>query len=205
MTKPTGRPRGRPKTKEYVTLMARVPQDLAERVQRYAGRKRLTMSDVLRDGLLVLLEDEDPYRPFLSDRNADASRMSDTKTDVPALPSDRKTGTSETQASSFVSDIKEDKSVIMSDVKAAEKASSSIVYDNNEGTENLSDTKEEGPAIVSDTIPPFDPQKFALGKLCPRGHEYHGTGKTLLRLPSHVCPQCDAARARERRQEKSRK
>jgi len=32
MTKPTGRPRGRPKTKEYVTLMARFPQDLADQV-----------------------------------------------------------------------------------------------------------------------------------------------------------------------------
>src|SRR3989442_14862846 len=69
MTKPTGRPRGRPKTKEYVTLMARVPQDLADQAKRYAGQHRQTLSDVLRDGLQVLL-DEDRYQPFLSDRNA---------------------------------------------------------------------------------------------------------------------------------------
>jgi hypothetical protein len=58
MTKPTGRPRGRPKTKEYVTLMARVPQDLADRVQRYAGLHQQSLSVVLRDGLELLLEDE---------------------------------------------------------------------------------------------------------------------------------------------------
>src|SRR5713226_4068526 len=79
MTKPTGRPRGRPKTKEYVTLMARFPQDLADRVERYAGRKRQTVSDVLRDGVLVLLQDDDPYRPFVSDRNAASDILSDAK------------------------------------------------------------------------------------------------------------------------------
>jgi hypothetical protein len=38
MTKPTGRPRGRPKTKAYVTLMARVDIALADEVKRYASR-----------------------------------------------------------------------------------------------------------------------------------------------------------------------
>ncbi len=55
MTKPTGRPRGRPKTKEYVTLMARVSQDLADRVKVYRSHKRQTMSDVLRDGPISCL------------------------------------------------------------------------------------------------------------------------------------------------------
>src|SRR5713226_8685556 len=77
MTKPTGRPRGRPKTKEYVTLMARFPQDLADRVERYAGRKRQTVSEVLRDGVLVLLQDDDPYLPFVSDRNTVSDMLSD--------------------------------------------------------------------------------------------------------------------------------
>src|SRR5712692_6557305 len=77
MTKPTGRPRGRPKTKEYVTLMARFPQDLADRVERYAGRKRQTVSDVLRDGVLVLLQDDDPYRPCVADRNTASEMLSD--------------------------------------------------------------------------------------------------------------------------------
>jgi hypothetical protein len=64
MTKPTGRPRGCPKTKEYVTLMARVDVALAEQVQRYARLKRQTISEVLRDGLQVLLSDQDPWHPL---------------------------------------------------------------------------------------------------------------------------------------------
>ena len=55
-------------------------------------------------------------------------------------------------------------------------------------------------AILSDTdVPLFDPNKFVLGKLCPRRHEYYGIGKTLRRLFRHVCPQCDVERTREAR------
>ena len=47
MIKPGGRPRGRPKEKEYVPLMARVPEDLAERAKRYAALHQQTISTVL--------------------------------------------------------------------------------------------------------------------------------------------------------------
>ena len=145
MTKPTGRPRGRPKTKEYVTLMARVPQDLADRVERYAALHQQSISVVLRDGLEVLLE-EDRYQPFLSDNNRDIVIMSDRK----------------------------DKKLILSDTKTEKK-------------------------IVSDTIPPFDPTKNVLGKLCKRGHEWGTTGKSLLRLPNLSCRACENAAKRETR------
>src|SRR5712692_12972 len=75
----TGRPPGRPKTKEYVTLMARVPQDAAAQAKRYASRHRQAMSDVLRDGLLMLLQEGDPYRPYVSDMNAAQEIVSDVK------------------------------------------------------------------------------------------------------------------------------
>jgi len=51
-------------------------------------------------------------------------------------------------------------------------------------------------------VPAFDTTKYSLGKLCPRGHEYAGTGHTLRRLPRHICPACDTEMARERRQAK---
>jgi hypothetical protein len=55
----------------------------------------------------------------------------------------------------------------------------------------------EPPAL--DAVPPFDASKFVLGKLCPRGHDYYGTGQTLRRLFRHVCPACDVERTREAR------
>ena len=57
MTKPTGRPRGRPKTKEYVTLMARVDVALATQVKRYASLHRQPISLVIRDALSLLMEE----------------------------------------------------------------------------------------------------------------------------------------------------
>src|SRR4030095_5289076 len=66
MTKPTGRPRGRPKTKEYSTLMARVPEELADRVKRYAAAHRQPIAVVMRDALLLLM---DEY-PSSADRSA---------------------------------------------------------------------------------------------------------------------------------------
>jgi hypothetical protein len=62
MTTPTGRPRGRPKTKEYVTLMARVDVALADRVKRYASLHRQPLSVVLRDALTLLMDEYPPTR-----------------------------------------------------------------------------------------------------------------------------------------------
>lgn len=66
MTKPTGKPRGRPKTKAYATLMARIPQELVDQVARYAGLHHQPISVVIREGLLLLLE-SDPYGYLVSD------------------------------------------------------------------------------------------------------------------------------------------
>src|SRR2546430_4711464 len=57
MTKPTDRPRGRPKVKEYVTLMPRVDVALADQVKRYAALHRQPISLVIRDALTLLMEE----------------------------------------------------------------------------------------------------------------------------------------------------
>src|SRR5713101_3098053 len=178
MTKPTGRPRGRPKTKEYVTLMARFPQDLADRVDRYAGRKRQTVSDVLRDGVLVLLQEDDPYRPFVSDRNTASDILSDATGEEeeeapsdaqPVIVSDMKetfpdnvsdvngeiapaAGTAE-ESTDIPSDVKEAQSNIASDTKKArqrKRTKRDNVSGRNTETEKASDRKEDSPDILSD-------------------------------------------------------
>src|SRR5215471_7161714 len=58
--KPTGRPVGRPKTKEYVTLLARVPADLAELVKQYAEQHGRSVAELIRDGLEWRIGDGDP-------------------------------------------------------------------------------------------------------------------------------------------------
>src|SRR5712691_9290093 len=204
MTKPTGRPRGRPKTKEYVTLMARVPQDLADQAKRYAGQQRQTMSDVLRDGLQLLM-DEDRYRLFMSDKNAVSEIVSDIKEGITSLMADSTAAQPE----------------IASDMNREERegpGASDIVSDTNipEHRQHMSDRQSGTAGKASDrhvatrettvpqlVLPPFDTTKYALGELCTHGHDYHGTGQSLRRLSDRECLECHAARARAYRQRKS--
>jgi hypothetical protein len=53
-----------------------------------------------------------------------------------------------------------------------------------------------------ESIPPYDPAKRTLGKLCPGKHEWGNTGQTLLRKPNLTCPVCEAEKKREKRKAK---
>ncbi|MGE3540267.1 MAG: hypothetical protein AB7N91_22860 [Candidatus Tectimicrobiota bacterium] len=50
---------------------------------------------------------------------------------------------------------------------------------------------------------PVLPANRVLGKLCPRGHDYQGTGQSLLRLPARVCLACERERSKAKRQSKA--
>ena len=245
MTKPTGRPRGRPKTKEYVTLMARVDVTLADRVKRYAAAHRQPMAVVMRDALLLLMDEypssadlSAPHRiaahefladrydssldtllgetdsagveALLSDTNAEVidtildganrrpDRVSDPKEAMADRAADRNTESAEIRLgapararSRKMSDRKADPSIRQSDSKSGRSPL-------------LSDRKRAvSPpvaAIMSNThVPVFDVGKYVLGTLCPRGHDYHGTGQSLRHRRRHVCLACDAEQARARR------
>jgi len=48
----------------------------------------------------------------------------------------------------------------------------------------------------------YDARRYKLGKLCPREHEYEGTGQSLLYRRNSVCVTCDREKVAERRQAK---
>jgi hypothetical protein len=250
MTKPTGRPRGRPKTKEYVTLMARVDITLADEVKRYASLHRQPISVVIRDALILLMEEypcagdrSGPHQlaahEFLSDRyesfldmllgESESAELEDLLSDtnrevVESMLSDTRGG------DGYASDTKEAMTDITSDdntdraavpTRTPARARSRKVSDRKGVGNNMSDTKTDAPpmmsdkkaataaslpeplapAFVSDTnAPAYDPSKHYLGKLCPRRHDYHGTGQSLLRKTNHLCLACDRERAKARRQ-----
>ena len=252
MTKPTGRPRGRPKTKEYVTLMARVDVTLADEVKRYASLHRQPISVVIRDALTLLMEEypfaadrSEPHRlaahEFLSDRyespldiligESDSTELEDLLSDTNREAV--KTMLSDTSGrDAYASDTKEAMTAITSDdntdraavpTRTPARARSRKVSDRKVGDDNTSDTKADqssilsdkkeanvtslpdprAPAFVSDSnVPTYDTSKHYLGKLCPRRHDYNGTGQSLLRKTNHLCLACDRERAQERRQAK---
>src|SRR5215475_4167514 len=145
MTKPTGRPRGRPKTKEYSTLMARVPEELVERIKRYAAQKRQPISVVIRDALEILLE-EDRYQPFMSVRKAGDENLSDMKVDRLHMMSDMNEGDDITSDMNEEEAPPERQPVILSGTKEEDD----IMSDRKEALpDNMSDRKETGD-IMSD-------------------------------------------------------
>jgi hypothetical protein len=230
MTKPTGRPRGRPKTKEYVTLMARVPQELADQVKRYASLHRQPISVVIRDGLILLMEEY----PFAADRSVPHRLAAhEFLSDRYESPLDTLIGeTDSAEREALLYDVKEDLvETVLSGTNGGDEYTSGTKEDiadmladsNTESpitpvgkpargrSRKASDTKaapmeglpeQQQPAIVSDTK--FDPDRHVLGKLCPRGHEWGTSGQTLRRRANLGCLACDAERARERRQRKAK-
>ena len=52
----TGRPAGRQKTKEYATILARVPQNLVDQVKDYAEINDTSISALIREGLECRLQ-----------------------------------------------------------------------------------------------------------------------------------------------------
>jgi len=103
--------------------MARVPQDLADRVQRYAGLHQQPITVVLRDGLELLLE-EDRYRPFLSDSNTGSAHTSDRQAASSIIVSDMKEGRAD-----MASDIKEDLSAVVADSPVAQSSLASGTHE----------------------------------------------------------------------------
>lgn len=57
--------------------------------------------------------------------------------------------------------------------------------------------------VTDPPLEPFDTTKYRLGTLCPRSHDYHGTGQSLRKNnKAGGCLACDAEKARMRRQAK---
>src|SRR5258708_3231198 len=146
MTKATGRPRGRPKTKEYKSVTIRFPLAFLEHLQRYATLKRQTVSDAMRDGAMLLLADVDPYHPsLLSHTNEDAANLSDRKEEVSDMLSDAKADTVIASDSNTISDI-------VSDRKEAHPPALDF----------------DAPRLTIPGVPTFlfNPAKHAIGPLC---------------------------------------
>jgi hypothetical protein len=178
MTKPTGRPLGRPKTEEYETLSARVHLDLAERIRRYARLHRQSLSDVIREGFLLLLE-EDRFSPFTSDMNGGDSFTSDRNGDAPrpAAPTD-----------DMLSDRNGDAPAL------AVEAPLAYIVSDTKGDGAAPDAPE--PVMLSDMKEDYDTSKYMLGELCVHGHDYQGRGQSLKRRSNGECRECLRARDR---------
>jgi hypothetical protein len=205
---PTGKPRGRPKTKDYATLVARVPSDLIERVKGYASIHRQSVSELIRDGLEMRLDAGDvpgrtrPTAPGLPPQD-----------DLPSMPENGDTG------------IQELSPMLRAAITAAVRATLNHVQSRPLPTVLLVPPGEHGEGVIQQSpIPvlqhdagesqdgaaamepesadtPADTTNYHQGKLCPKpGHAFRDTGSSWRRNNNGRCWRCnlEAKRAARR-------
>jgi hypothetical protein len=218
--KPTGRPVGRPKTKEYVTLLARVPADLAELVKQYAEQHGQSVAELIRDGVEWRIGDGDPRGMglYLGQRRDQREKgyYTNTATAVEGASGELLREIQAEQARQGAQ--------LQAVVQALERQTSTISQASvtqHEPTGNVpapvrttaADTLQDPlrttgaprtakrqtghvPEAVGEENPQtavssYDATRFYLGRLCPRRHAYEGTGQSLRRRHNQGCRECE--------------
>lgn len=216
--KKTGRPVGRPKTKEYVTMLARVPAELADLVKRYAAEHgSLPVAELIREGLEWRIGDGDPRGTgmYLAQPTGVREKEYYTNTetasslDSSTLLADMQTSLArqEAQIQALTQTLEQQTALLRSNVYSSNTSipvnEVTSSYQEAQLTQLAPLTEEQVPgSAIPATIPPYDPAKRVLGKLCRGKHEWGNTGQTLLRLPNLTCPVCEAEAKREKRKAK---
>jgi hypothetical protein len=190
-----------------VMLSLRVPRELNDRLERYASEHRQKVSELVRDAIEMRLEVEADPR----------SRRARSTTDDPELEIDGASilrdmqatlARHDTQMHAIMQAIERQTTPAgngASDSHTAMPASDvAVSYQEASYTEVVTLTDEQIPeSTIPATVPPFDTTRYRLGKLCPHGHDYHGTGLSLRRNnKAGGCLGCDAEQARVRRKAK---
>ena len=210
--KPTGKPVGRPKTKEYVTLLARVPADLAALVKRYAGEHGQSVAALIREGVEWRIGDGDPRGMglYLAQPIDHSEKVYDTNTDT-ARGEERGALLRELRAEQVRQGAQ-----LQAVVQALERQTgiphaSRTHYGQTEHvqaprgemsrpTANVPEVRGEDTRQTG--IPPYDTTRYYLGRLCPHQHDYHGTGHSLLRRHNQRCRECERLGKRAAREAK---
>jgi len=207
---PTGKPVGRPKTKDYKTISLKMPQDLLDRVQTYARLHRQTISELIRDGLDWRITDGDP-RSVGVPHSQRTLREDGEYSGNSGIPHEVPSGA---ESVGMLQEIRTALARQETQLSALTQAleQRTITHPRSENSGNANDgpgarvdTQEpgsEGEYSGNTAFPePFDPERFYLGKLCPQGHDYQGTGQSLLRKSKGDCRRCmsrSVRRARKR-------
>lgn len=221
---PTGKPVGRPKTKDYKTISLKMPQELHDRVQSYARLHRQSISELIRDGLEWRITEGDPRSlgvrtPQRTPSDDDAySRNTEIPSEMREKPEhagilhEIRTALArqEAQLQGLTQALEQRPAVstpseYSSNTINVLREQHSIPEPALEGDawHTPQDTHEVASnTVLREDVPVFDTTKYTLGKLCPRRHAHGTTGQSLLRLSNRHCITCDREKFHERKQAK---
>ena len=188
-----------------VTISLRLAHDLYDRLERHAQRHRQSVSELVRDGIeMRLAVQADPRWQTAQEQELYYDNTVLQELATPAhflddrIPFDDEHLPVSAPATPAVADISHDNNTVIQEAVTkhrGRKGQAAAVQ------------QDQSPALVEDTpghsdeAPAYDPSKYHLGKLCPRGHEYQGTGQSLRsNNVAGYCPACNVEDTRARRQ-----
>jgi hypothetical protein len=217
---PTGRPIGRPKTKDYRTISLKIPQDLLDRVQAYARMHRQSVSELIRDGLAWRITEGDPrsFGATVPQGTGNHDHEYSRNTETPSSAPEHAELSRVLQA--ILTTVARQETQIRALAQAlAHRADAPSAFEYSGNTFSLPEgppvahmteqeaetrrtprtTRDEGEnTVLHDREPAFDPARFMLGPLCQKQHDYDGQGHSLRqRGGKHECVACKNARSRE--------
>jgi hypothetical protein len=209
---------------KLVTISMRLPKDLHTRLVRYAHEHRQGISELVRDGLEWRLTEGDPRG--LGDVSATddgAYYMSNTAEALAGLRQAlaRQEAQIQAIAQALERQANGERHTLYSTteqgdddrlpVSAPEPPSGAEIQDGSHtgisdgrhaGTPDDHHTRipDDRNAGIQKEVPAFDRTRYRLGKLCPKGHDYYGTGQSL-RVNNKVgyCIACNTEHKRESR------
>lgn len=189
-----------------VTISLRLPRELHARLEQYATQHRQSISELMRDGLEWRLSEGDPRG--LGDAHTkedEAYYMSNTAN---ALTDMRQAlARQEAQIQTIVQVLERQTTPAGNGVYGVYDRTTTmpatdvaVSYQEAQHTPLATLTDEQTPESMPATVPPYDTTKYRLGKLCPQGHDYHGTGQSLrVNNKAGYCKACNGAQQREGR------
>ncbi|HEY5865304.1 MAG TPA: hypothetical protein VI542_07090 [Candidatus Tectomicrobia bacterium] len=178
-----------------MSLTGRFPVSVVARIDAHAEAMRRAMpglsigrSDVLRS--LVVQALDALYGPTANAVMV-TDTVTDTSTDTHGYPVPE--GAMDHQGE-HVTDTVTDTSAQTEDEQVAIRALQGVT-DTITDTERVTDTV----TVTGQAREPFDEARYYLGKLCPKGHDFDGTGQSLLRKHNQRCRECENESRREER------
>jgi hypothetical protein len=208
-------------TATYATVQSRIPLELLDAVQHYASQHRCSISALIREGLELRLETDVPGRGQGHASGEVLPLLHGLQHTLNALQNELP-GLQRTLQRTIHSALREAVQDVLYDVLQGKIGEQAPTWRAENVLQNVlqAGAEQRDHAGTSDALrhvlhtearepdyghtdpEGYDAATFYLGKLCPRGHEYPGTGQSLLRRRSQGCRECDneAKRARRARQ-----
>jgi hypothetical protein len=180
-------------------VAVKLPPWLIAEAERYSDLYHVSVSALLREGLILRIQGQQAAEPFSGITVIPPATM----TVFTRLADTLSTAATELRKMCHPP-IEEGYNGYTSPVPATQEPTTERHSSGNTVIPRLSDAHQAAIAILdadahSDDSN-FDPAKHLLGKLCPRKHNYRGTGQSVLRLSNRHCRACDREKFHERKQ-----